>query len=316
MSTISQISIGVDISKDKLDVYIWENKEYRIFNNNMAGVQEFIKWIKLYKKIKNIVFEASGGYENDLKVAIENNKLKFWLVDPRLVRYFIKSEGIKAKTDKIDAKMLAHFAFVKNAKYDSITNTPEEVLLKSYVERRRQLIDMKQSETNRLRKPKSNLQKSNIQEHIDYLKQKIVEIENEIDNIMNSSEIIKEKEEVLTSVPGFGKISSASLISELPEIGKISNKEISALVGVAPYNKQSGSYQGKQMTAGGRRSPRRTLYMSTLVAIRYNFVIKDFYQKLIAEGKQKKVAIVACMRKLICILNTMIKKMEKWMPQN
>lgn len=280
--------------------------------NTPSSILDLIEWIKMVGNLKHVVFEASGGYEDPLKEALSAQGLGFWLVDPRLIRYFIKSEGIKAKTDKIDAKMIAQFGANKQANYIPICRSKEESKLYILVERRRQLVEIKQTESTRLKKPKLHGALQSIRNHIEYLTNAINELDKEIESVCCAAPAIKSEIEILESVPGVGLISAASLLSFLPELGHIGKKQINALVGVAPFSRQSGQYKGVERISGGRFHPRRVLYMCVMVGIRYNPVIKAHYEMLCSKGKAKKVAIVACMRKLIVILNTMLMKKQKW----
>lgn len=316
MTNISGNSIGVDISKNTLDCYRWETKEYRQFLNTHLGIQELIEWVKEGAPLKHVVFEASGGYEDPLKEALLVGGLAFWLVDPRLIRYFIKSEGIRAKTDKIDAKMIAQFGSRKQANYIPICRSAQESKLYILVERRRQLVEIKQTESTRLKKPKLLGALQSIRDHITYLDNQIKQLDKEIDVLCSSTPTMKAEIEILQSVPGVGLVSAASLLSFLPELGHIGKKQINALVGVAPFSRQSGQYRGIERINGGRFHPRRVLYMCVLVGIRHNSVIRSYYEMLCSKGKPKKVAIVACMRKLIVILNTMLMKHQKWGEQS
>ena len=312
MGNISGNSIGVDISKNTLDCYRWETKEYRQFLNTPLGIQDLIEWIKEDSPLKYVVFEASGGYEDPLKEALLAQGLPFWLVDPRLVRYFIKSEGIKAKTDKIDAKMIAQFGSRKQAHYIPICRNAQESKLYVLVERRRQLVEIKQAESTRLKKPKLLGALQSIRDHIVYLNEAIKQLDKEIDVLCSATPTVKAEIEILQSVPGVGLVSAASLLSFLPELGHIGKKQINALVGAAPFSRQSGQYKGIERISGGRFHPRRVLYMCVMVGIRYNSVLKAYYEMLCSKGKPKKVAIVACMRKLIVILNAMLMNRQKW----
>jgi len=314
MRTITKNTIGVDVSKLTFDCYCCETKKYAVFSNTFDGTRELIQWAKNQGSLKHIVFEASGGYENLLQESLDKQELPYWLFDPRRIRYFIQSEGIKAKTDKIDAKLIAQFGAVKKPSYETRKITEEEKQLRALVERRAQLVDMKKAETTRLKKPKYTSSFLEIQEHISYLNQQIKRLEGEIKKISTQVQSLKLEIEILQSVPGVGFVSAASLKSYLPELGHLTKKEISALVGVAPYSKQSGQYRGIERIGGGRDCPRKVLYMCTLVAIQRERVFKERYEMLCRKGKAKKVAIVACMRKMIVILNTLLARKEIWTP--
>lgn len=234
------------------------------------------------------------------------------VVNPRQVRSFAKALGKLAKTDAIDALVIARFAQAVKPELRPLQDD-QNMAFKALVLRRRQLIEMLVSEQNRLKISHRRVQPS-IQKSIDWLKQQIVKLDDDISTTLRSSSLWREKDDLLSSLKGVGPVLSSSLICMLPELGTLNRKQISALVGVCPYNRDSGSFRGRRRISGGRSEVRSVLYMATLAAIRHNHVIKDMYDRLRKAGKVAKVAIVACMRKLLTILNAMVKTNQKWDP--
>jgi transposase len=232
------------------------------------------------------------------------------LVNPRRVREFAKAIGLAAKTDKLDARLLARFA--RDVKPQP-TETPDQddEQLSALLARRKQLLDMLTAEKNRLETTPQSL-KSKILEHVSWLEEHLQAIEKEIDDLNRKDPERKHKQELLRSVKGIGPVTASTLSADLPELGKLDKKEIAALVGVAPFNNDSGKWRGRRRIKGGRATVRQVLYMAAVAATRFNPVIRSFYQSLLKRGKQKKVAIVACMRKLIVILNAMIRDLKPW----
>ena len=299
--------VGIDVSKERLDLFIRPSQEHLLLENTDIG---FSKLIEKFSNSKPslIVLESTGGYELKVLEALSKAGFKVALVNPLYIKRFGQSGGTKAKTDKIDSSIIAHYAEVYNpALYVCKSNKNLDNLLK----RRKQLIDIKTQELNRLEKLGEEVD-SSISEHIEWLNNKIKDIDVNLDNKIELNEELKKKEDLLTSVPGIGKVLSRTLLLELPELGKFSNKKLSSLVGLAPFNKDSGKYNGQMRIYGGRKFVRNAFYMPTLVMVRFNPVIKDFYQRLISKGKKPKVAIVACMHKVLHIVNSIIKNSKKW----
>jgi transposase len=261
-----------------------------------------------------ITLEATGGIELPVVAALGAAKLPVVVINPRRVRDFAKATGKLAKTDLLDAEVLAVFA-------EQVRPTPrplpdsESLALSALLSRRRQLITMLTAERNRNSRAAANI-RIGIQEHIDWLEERLRKINIELSKTLQNSPLWKERESLLRSVPGVGPVLTLTLLAELPELGTLDSKRIAALVGVAPFNRDSGFFRGKRTAWGGRGYVRPALYMATVVAIRFNPVIFDFYQRLCASGKAKKLAITACMRKLIVILNSMVKHQTVWNPVN
>jgi len=302
--------IGIDVSKNILDVYILPTSKYMQFKNDVKGIKKLMTKVKLLSPAA-VVMEATGGYERKVASSLTQDKIPVSIVNPRQIRAFAKALGKLAKTDQIDAKTIALFA--QNIKPNSYGSPSEEQQnLSQNTARRRQLIDMITMEKNRLHQVASHDLKKSIKRILKALEKELDHINEKIEKeIQHNSQLIRKKD-LLESIKGVGSVISATIIADLPELGSVSAKQISALVGVAPYNCDSGTLQGKRAIWGGRMPVRNALYMATLVAMRFNARIKAFYQKLCNAGKLKKVAMVACMRKLLIIMNTMIKNNEPW----
>ena len=259
-----------------------------------------------------VVLEATGGFEMLVAGELELAGLPVSLVNPRQVRSFARATGRLAKTDTIDAQVLAQFA---EAVKPPVRPLPDEETreLRALVDRRRQLLMMVTSERNRLRNASRRVRPL-IQEHIRWLKQQIEDLDKDISDLIRSSPVWRAHEDLLRSVPGVGPVLSSTLLTHLPELGKLNRGQVAALVGVAPLNRDSGAFRGKRSVWGGRTAICSALYMAALVATRHNPVIKAFYQRLRAVGKAKKVALTACMRKLLLILNSMSQRRTRWGP--
>lgn len=292
--------IGVDISKDTLDVAVRNNSKR--FNwsdfNNEKGIQCLVKRFMDLKPLL-IIVEATGGLEVPLVSALAANKLPIVVVNPRQARDFAKSTGRLAKTDAIDADMLAHFGEAVRPEIRPLKDEEAQALT-DLVNRRRQLIDMLTAEKNRLKQARS-LTCKDIKKHIAWLEKRLKDIENNLADVVQASPIWREKDQIIQSVPGAGPVLSLTLLSVLPELGSLNRREIAALVGVAPLNRDSGKFRGNRVIWGGRATVRAALYMAVISAVRCNSVIKVFYQRLRQVGKKPKVALTACMRKLLTI---------------
>jgi transposase len=313
MSTnISQIVVGIDISKDFLDIHLNPIDEDFQVTNNAAGFKKLIKRLSKYEVIQ-IGFEATGGYETLLSKELSKAGYVIWCVEPKRIRAFIFSEGIRAKTDKIDAKMIALFVSNKRPKYGTTQLSEDEERLRALIKRRADLMQMIVMERNRAKHPAQTLCKERIIKHIGIMKDEVKEIEQEIGKRTANNDLLKKNTEIITSIPGVGKVTAAILIAGLPELGTASEKEIASLAGLAPVIQQSGSSKGMATIKGGRSTVRNALYMAAVVAIRFNPTLKTFYERLRKKGKKCfKVAIVAVMRKLIIMLNAMVKNGEPW----
>jgi transposase len=301
--------IGIDISKAELDVAIWGKGSYWQISNDIQGRQELIRRLKGLNP-RLIVVEASGGLEQPLVRELDQANLPVAVVNPTRVRNFARSAGQLAKTDKLDAEIIAQFAQAMRPKVRPL-RTMQQEHLGALVTRRRQVVDAITAEKNRKATAHPALQEQ-IQRHIDWLEEELKELDNEIDQLIQQSDEWREKAAILSSVPGVGPVTVSTLVAKLPELGSRNRQQIAALVGVAPVNKDSGKKRGKRRVFGGRASVRRVLYMATLAATKFNPVIRAFYERLLANGKEKKVALTACMRKLLVILNSMIRHKKLW----
>jgi transposase len=305
----SPIFIGIDVSKARLDVAMRPSGESESFSNDEAGIKVLVKRLGPMPPAL-IVLEATGGIERQLTRALVSAELAVVVVNPRQVRDFAKATGQLAKTDSIDAVVLARFA---EAVRPAVRPVPDEVTfeLRALIARRRQITEMMVAEANRL-SGASKAVKKRIDAHIRWLGSELERVNKDLDQRIRQSPIWQEKEDLLKSVPGIGAVVSRSLIADLPELGQLNRKQIAALVGVAPFNRDSGTLRGRRGIWGGRAGVRAVLYMAALVASRRNVVIKAFYKRLREAGKPAKIALVACMRKLLTILNSMVKHKTRW----
>jgi transposase len=304
--------VGIDVCQKYLDVYIRPAGKLFQVTNDENGIAELIKILTEIKP-ELIVFEATGGMELRAAIELTQAELAVAIINPRQARDFAKATGQLAKTDAIDARILAHFADAIRPQVRAIKDESSRQL-QDLVQRRRQISDMITAEKNRLRGKTHSVQ-SGIKEHIKWLEAQLKEIESQIKDAIASDEDWQQQQQLLTSVPGVGEVVATTLISSLPELGKLSHKSISYLVGLAPLNRDSGKSRGKRRIWGGRANVRCVLYMAALVAVRFNPVIKNFYQRLLDQGKLKKVALTACMHKLLILLNAMIRDSQTWQPQ-
>jgi transposase len=308
----SEHIVGIDVSKGSLEAAVIPEGSTWSVSNDEEGISTLMKGIKpLHPRL--IVLEATGGLEAAVVTALASVSLPVVVANPRQVRDFAKATGRLAKTDTIDAQLLARFGEAVNPQPRPLKN--EQVKhLQALTARRRQLVRMLTAEKNRLGSALP-LVKPNIKAHIAWLEHCLGDINRELQKAIKDSPLWCEKEALLRSVPGVGTVLSLSLLAELPELGELNRKQIAALVGVAPFNRDSGTFRGKRSIWGGRSALRATLYMGTLAAISFNPVIKAFYQRLCMAGKERKVALTACMRKLLTILNAMMKTNTHWQPR-
>lgn len=304
-------AIGIDIAKDHLDIHVRPTGEtWRVVHTS----EQFPALIARFKDLapERIVLEATGGLEVLLATQLAAAALPVVVINPRQARDFAKATGQLAKTDQVDARVLAHFG---EALQPPIRPLPDEQTraLEALLTRRRQLVDMMVAEKNRhaALSRQANLQK-NVAEHIAWLKQHIADLDNELKAQLEQSPVFCKNDRLLQSVPSIGDVTSRTMLACLPELGQLTHKQIGALVGVVPYARQSGQWQGEAHIRGGRIEVRTVLYMATLSATRCNPTIKTFYQHLLAQGKKKKVALTACMHKLLTILNAIVRHQEEW----
>jgi len=301
--------VGIDVSKRQLDISVGQDGEYWTVPNSEKGIRATVERLQ-HATPTLIVVESTGGLESALVVELYNAGLPISVAHPGRVREFAKSIGLLAKTDKLDARVLARFG---EAVRPAPTKLPseEQQYLSSLMTRRRQVVEMLTAEKNRFFTAPTSV-RERLEKHIVWLKDELRRLDRDIDDFIQETPEFKAKKELLNDVPGVGRVTCAILLSDLPELGQLDRKKIAALVGVAPFNRDSGPRRGKRWIKGGRSAVRRVLYMATVAALRFNPVIKGFYDRLLANGKEKKVAIVACMRKLLTILNAMIRDMEPW----
>lgn len=309
MTIISKTHIGVDISKDSLDIYIHPEKTLLKIDNSEAAIKEFVKKLGKHDNVQ-IACEATGGYEKLLAKLLKKNGYDLWIIDPRRIRGFIVSTGCKSKNDKIDAQKIAEFCSKSTRDYATIETTENQTKLQALVNRKNDLTKFLAAEKTRLKQPSHALYLPSIKRLIKVFTAEIKTTEKQISDLLKKDSELSQKAEILESIPGIGTASAALLLSHVPELGTISNRKISALIGVCPYDNESGKFKGKRRIRGGRTTPRNNLYMCALTTIKYNLILKAFYDRLIENKKPFKVAIVAVMHKLIILANALLKKGE------
>jgi transposase len=303
------ITVGIDVSKDRLDVAVRASGEQFVVERSARGLDELVLRLKAIGPAL-VALEATGGFETVVTAALAAAGLPVVLVDPSKVRAFATAIGQRAKTDPIDAALIAHFAEAVKPVVRALPDT-ETQLLADLVQRRRQIIEMIGAESQRLKRSPDRLRKS-IERLLKALQKELTAVDDDIDGAVRSSKAWLEKERLLTSVPGVGKAISRTMIGELPELGRLNRKEIAALVGVAPFTRQSGAWRGKSFIGGGRAGVRAALFMGALVAKQHNLVLKAFFDRLVAAGKPKMVALIAVARKLLTVLNAIIRDQKSW----
>lgn len=306
------IIVGIDVAKDRLDVAVRPSREAFVVARTAAGISELaVKLSMLAPRV--VAIEATGGFETIVAAGLAAANLPVLVVNPAQVRAFAQALGKRAKTDPIDAAVIAHFAEATKAEPRQL---PDDMtrLLADLVSRRRQIVEMMAAEgqrerhltDQRLRKSISRLRKA--------MERELAELDSEIDDHMRGSPVWAEKENLLASVPGVGPIIARTLIAELPELGSLDRRKIAALVGLAPWTRQSGQWRGKSFIGGGRKSVRSALFIAAMVASRHNQILKSFRDKLIAAGKPKLVALIAVARKLLTMLNAILRDKRPWQP--
>jgi transposase len=312
MKKADQLFVGIDVSKAWLDMAEDEHEEVWRVGNEEVGINGLVKKLKKLKPTL-IVLEPSGGFEMLVVAKLSQAGLPLAVVNAKRVRDFAKATGQIAKTDKLDARVLARFAAAIRPQVRSLRSEDEEQL-KALLTRRRQVLDMLTVEKNRLVTVRSKM-RTEIQAHIQWLSKNLKALDSEIEEFVKGTPVWKEKDALLQSVPGVGPVTSATLLGMLPELGQLNRQEVAALVGVAPLNKDSGKKHGKRRVFGDRADVRSVLYMAALSAKKFNPVIHSFYERLLKHGKEKKVALTACMRKLLVILNAMMHSLQPWRTQ-
>lgn len=303
---------GIDVSKETLDVAVKSKNLVFTGSNTPAGHRVLCKRLKALAPTL-LVVEATGGLELDLAIALSGAGMAVAIVNPRQVRDFAKASGQLAKTDRIDAQVICDFAEKMQPEPRPLPSA-ETRALEALITRRRQLVDIQTAEKNRLART-GKAMKKDLKRHLAFLQKAIAQLDQGLQKAIKKSPIWRVNDEILQSAPGVGPTCATTLMAQLPELGQLDRKQIAALVGIAPLNRDSGLKKGRRTTWGGRASVRAVLYMSTLVATRHNPVIHDFYNHLMAQGKLHKVAMTASMRKLLTILNAMIRDQSYWQPE-
>ncbi len=306
---ITETNTGIDVGKDTLDICVYESSLDWQESNTEIGIRRLMRRLSRYD-VTRLLVEATGGYERALvEAAIEHN-IPIVIVQPIQVRQFAKAQGVFAKTDKIDARLIAEYGVKLQPEVKTLPG-PKVRRVKDLLSRKRQLNEMRTQELNRAHRA----QKITAASHRRLLKlldKEIAEINDKLAKEVTGIDEWQRTYDIISSVPGLGDGVAFTVLGELPELGQLTNRQIAALCGLAPFNRDSGRLKGKRRIRGGRAPIRTMLYMAMLSAIRYNPVIQAFYQKLVAQGKHKKVAIIACMRKMMTILNTMVRNDQEW----
>ena len=303
--------VGIDVSQDRLDLAVRPTGETRQVVHDPAGTGAMTEYLKELGP-QLVVVVATGGLETAVAAELAAEGLPVVVANPRKVRAFARATGQLAKTDALDARVLAQYGETLRPQPRALPDAATREL-RALVVRRRQLVEMITAEGNRRRRATRRV-RHRVEEHIKWLKENLAELDRDLEDTIRSSPVWKDQNRLLRSVPGVGPVLSLTLLSGLPELGVLNRGEVAALVGVAPFNQDSGSFRGKRRVWGGRGQVRAALYMAALVATRCNPALKEFYQRLCQAGKPKKVALTACMRKLLTILNAMVRDHRPWTP--
>lgn len=309
MTDSAETFVGIDVSKARLDVAVHAPVTFWQVENTDAGIAALVERLQTLRPTL-IVLEATGGFELRVVAELAAAQLPVVVTNPRRVRNFARSTGKLAKTDKLDAQMLAHFAAALRPEPRPLPSAQDEQLT-ALLTRRRQIVDMLTVEKNRWHTVRTTM-RTDIEEHLTWLGEKLAKLDAEINDFVQSSPLWRDKDALLQSAPGIGPVTASTMVALLPELGQLNRQEIAALVGLAPVNRDSGKKRGKRRIFGGRAAVRSVLYMATLSAKKHNPLIKKFYDHLLAQGKEKKVALTACMRKLLVILNAMLRTKQPW----
>jgi transposase len=305
------VYVGIDVSKARLDLAMSSGGEVQSVSNDPRGIATVCERLRHVQPAR-VVLEASGGLETAVVAELGVAGLAVVVVNPRQVRDFARATGQLAKTDALDARVLALFAERIRPELRPLPSEQEREL-KALVARRRELVEMITAERNRLAAAPQRL-RARIRKHIEWLERELERADQDLDQQLRNSPLWREREDLLRTVPGVGRVLCATLLAELPELGRLNRRAIAKLVGVAPLNRDSGTLRGKRTVWGGRAQVRAVLYMAALVAVRHNPVLKAFYQRLLHQGKPPKLALTAAMRKLLLILNAMLKHQTPWSP--
>lgn len=309
----TEVFVGIDISRDWLDVASIPSGNERRVPYRRKSLEELAEEISSLRPSR-IILEATGGYEVEIATALSERDLPVCVINPRQLRDFARATGELAKTDRVDARVLAEFGRALRPTVRPLASGDARQL-REILDRRRQILEMLVAEKNRLRRTESKAVKASLRSHIRFLDRQLENTETALFDLISANPAWQEDVNLLTSVPGVGQLTAANLTVMLPEIGSMGRRQIAKLVGVAPLSRDSGLSRGSRSIWGGRAQVRKVLYMSTLVATRYNPVISALYTRLIDRGKPKKVAIVACMRKLLIICNAMVRDRSLWTPE-
>jgi transposase len=310
--SIAPYFVGIDVATAQLDIALRPTGERWAVANDDVGIAALVARLQAMPPIL-IVLEATGGYQRSVVAALAAAGLPVAVVHPRQARDFAKATGQLAKTDALDGRALAHVAEAVRPAPRPLPDAQVDAL-RALLARRRQLVAMRTTEQNRLASAPARLQ-ADMQAHITWLDARLAALDDDLDTMLRTSPVGREREDLLCSVPGMGPVCTRTLLLDLPDLGTLSRQRLAALVGVAPLNRDSGTLRGSRTIWGGRAHMRATLYMNILVAVRYNPVLKAFYERLRAAGKATKVALTACMRKLLTILNVMVKHHKPWQVQ-
>jgi transposase len=306
------IFVGIDVSKDRLDVHVRPSGEAFVVERNGKGLKELVERLSSLAP-SLIAVEATGGFETIVAAAIAGAQLPLAVVNPAQIRHFAQAVGKRAKSDPIDAAVIARFA-------EAVKPEPRQLLdeaarlLAELVGRRTQIVEMRVAEGQRQQRVTAARVRKSIARHIAVLEKELVAVDRDIGDLVRGSPVWREKEDLLTTFPGVGDTLARVFLAGLPELGRLTRREIASLVGVAPFTRQSGRWKGKSMIAGGRTDVRSAAFMAALSAIRFNPVLRLFYQRLLAAGKPKMVALIAVARKILTILNAMLRDKKQWQP--
>jgi transposase len=306
------IFVGIDVSKDRLDVHVRPSREAFAVTRDGRGLEELIDRLRALEP-QLIAIEATGGFETIAAAAIAGAALPLSIVNPAQVRHFAQAVGKRAKTDPLDAEVIAHFAEAVKPPVRPVPDAQAR-LLAELVARRRQIIEMIVAERQREKRTAIVRVRKGILRHVRMLEKELLDVDKDIGGLVRGSPIWREKEELLITVPGVGNTLARTFLAELPELGSLNRREIASLAGLAPFTRQSGRWKGKSMIGGGRASLRAALYMAALSAIRCNRSLKVFYQRLLSAGKPKMVGLIAVARKILVILNAMLRDKTQWQP--
>ena len=304
------VFVGIDVSKDRLDVHVRPGEQTFVVTRDGKGLHELVERLRSVEP-SLVAVEATGGFETVVAAAIAGAQLPLVVVNPAQVRHFAQAVGKRAKTDPIDAAVIARFAEAVKPEPRAL---PDEAarLLAELVSRRTQIIEMLVAERQREKRASAERVRKSLARHIRMLEKELPEVDRDIDTMVRGSPVWRAKEDLLVTFPGVAQTITRSVLAELPELGRLTRRQIASLVGIAPFTRQSGKWKGKSMIGGGRPAVRSALYMAALSAIRCNPVMREFYQRLLARGKPKMVALIAVARKVLTVLNAMIRDNRPW----